>query len=91
MNIKLLIVCLLISFKATFALDITEEIAAAIKSGNSKAIAAYFTDNVDLKVLAQEDVYSKAQAELIVKDFFTRSLRSVLWKPQTVNTEFIFF
>jgi hypothetical protein len=72
MNIKLLIVCLLISFKATFALDITEEIAAAIKSGNSKAIAAYFTDNVDLKVLAQEDVYSKAQAELIVKDFFTK-------------------
>lgn len=58
--------------KTEIAQDITDEIASAIKSGNSRGIAAFFTDNVDLKVLNQEDVYSKAQAELIVKDFFAK-------------------
>jgi hypothetical protein len=72
MNVKLYIVLLFLSFKAFSASDITEEITAAIKSGNSKALSAFFTDNVDLKVLAQEDVYSKAQAELIIKDFFAK-------------------
>lgn len=72
MKIKLLFFALLLGFNAICAVDITDDIANAIKSGNSKAIAAYFTDNVDLKVLHQEDVYSKAQAELIVKDFFAK-------------------
>lgn len=72
MNIKLYITLLLVSFKAFSSTDITDDIANAIKTGNSKALSAFFTDNVDLKVLAQEDVYSKAQAELIVKDFFTK-------------------
>ncbi|MBI2269200.1 MAG: DUF4783 domain-containing protein [Bacteroidetes bacterium] len=72
MNLKLFITCLLIGLKTSFAFDINDDIANAIKAGNSKAIAAWFTDNVDLKVLDQEDVYSKAQAELIVKDFFTK-------------------
>ena len=52
--------------------DLNEDISNAIKSGNSKAIAAYFADNVDLKILTQEDVYSKSQAELIIKDFFSK-------------------
>lgn len=70
MNLKLLIAFLFLYFNAVAAVDISDDIAEAIKLGNSKSIATYFTENVDLKVLNQEDVYSKAQAELIVKDFF---------------------
>ncbi|MCX6291835.1 MAG: DUF4783 domain-containing protein [Bacteroidetes bacterium] len=55
------------------ALDIYDEIANAIRSGDSRQIALYFNSSVDLTILNQEDVYSKAQAELIVKDFLTKN------------------
>lgn len=49
-----------------------EEVANAIKTGDAGAISKYFSDNIDLKILDKEDVYSKAQAELIIKDFFSK-------------------
>lgn len=64
---------LFFAFTSLSATDISEEIAAAIRSGNSKNISKYFIDNVDLKVVEQEDVYSRQQAEMILKDFFTKN------------------
>lgn len=55
-----------------FSIDIIEDIASAIRSGNPKAISTHFIDNIDLKVIDQEDVYSKAQAEMILKNFFSK-------------------
>jgi hypothetical protein len=52
--------------------DIADDVAAAIRTGNAKEVSKYFADNVDLKVLEQENIYSKAQAELILKDFFAK-------------------
>jgi hypothetical protein len=63
---------LLISFSVLFA-QTEENITAALKTGNSKEIAKYFGANVNLKILNQEDIYSKNQAELILKDFFTKN------------------
>jgi hypothetical protein len=57
---------------SVFAADIIDDIASAIRSGNPKNISRYFIDNIDLKVIEQEDVYSKQQAEMILKDFFTK-------------------
>ena len=51
---------------------IHEDIAAAIRSGNYKQVAAYFNNNVDMTILSKEEVYSKAQAEIILKDFFVK-------------------
>ena len=55
------------------AFDIYDDISNAIKSGNSNAIANYFSSTVDLTILSVEDVYSKAQAEIILKDFFSKN------------------
>jgi hypothetical protein len=55
------------------ALDIYDEISNAICSGDSKQIALYFGNNIDLTLMNQEDVYSKAQAEQIVKDFLGKN------------------
>ncbi|MDF2436122.1 MAG: hypothetical protein K0Q95_498 [Bacteroidota bacterium] len=55
-----------------FKLDITDDVASAIRSGNPKNISRFFIENIDLKVIDQEDVYSKQQAEMILKDFFTK-------------------
>jgi acetylglutamate synthase len=55
-----------------FTLDVIDDISVAIRSGNPKNISKFFIDNIDLKVIEQEDVYSKQQAEMILKDFFTK-------------------
>jgi hypothetical protein len=55
------------------ALDIYDDIANAIRSGDSKQIATYFSNSVDLTIMNQEDVYSKAQAESIVKNFLIKN------------------
>jgi hypothetical protein len=51
--------------------DITQAVATAIRSGNAVALAAYFNPTIDLTVPGTEGTYSKSQAELIVKGFFT--------------------
>ncbi len=67
------ILILIVSISAfAFAVDLIDGISTAIRSGNPKNISKYFIENIDLKVISQEDVYSKQQAEMILKDFFTK-------------------
>lgn len=53
--------------------DICEDIGGAIRAGDSKELASYFGNTVDLTIMNKEDTYSKTQAELIVRDFFTKN------------------
>ena len=53
-------------------IDISKDVVDAIKQGNAQLIAKNFNDKIDLKILDKEDVYSKAQAELVLKDFFSK-------------------
>jgi hypothetical protein len=45
----------------------------AIRSGNSTELSKYFDDNVELTLPDKSNSYSKAQAQLIVKDFFSNN------------------
>lgn len=47
------------------------KMVAAFKDGNSSKIASHFSENVDLSIDGKEDLYSKSQAEQILKTFFT--------------------
>ncbi len=69
-NLLLLFIASLLSF--SFTTDMVDDIATAIRSSNPKNISKYFIENIDLKVMEQEDVYSKQQAEMILKDFFSK-------------------
>lgn len=51
---------------------IPEGISLAFKAGNSVELAKYFNSNIELVVLNNEDLYSKSQAERILKDFFVK-------------------
>ncbi len=53
--------------------DIFDDIGNAIKSGDSKELSKYFNSNVDLTIINQEEVYSKAQAEMVLKEFFLKN------------------
>jgi hypothetical protein len=53
--------------------DIVDDLALSFKTGNSKEIAKNFSSSIELIIIDQEDVYSKAQAEQIIKDFFVKN------------------
>jgi len=53
--------------------DIVDNMSALFKSANSKEIGKNFSSSVELKVNEEEDVYSKAQAEQILREFFNKS------------------
>jgi len=73
-KIKSLVILMLAIASSVFAAaDIFDRISAAIKSGDAKQVSKYFSANIDLTILSQEEVYSKAQAELVLKDFLAKN------------------
>jgi len=60
----------LISFSKT---DIPPKIFDAIKVGNVTELAKYFNSSVELVILDKEDIYSKQQAEQILKSYFEKN------------------
>lgn len=72
MKASILAIFMFLLSVVSFAQDNTNAIAASVKSGNAKEISKFFSDDVDMKIIDKEDVYSKAQAELILKDFFAK-------------------
>lgn len=53
--------------------DIADELATNFKQGNSKEIAKSFASSIELIIIDQEDVYNRAQAEQILRDFFLKN------------------
>ncbi len=53
--------------------DPTNKIITLLKAGNTKALSTHFTTKIDLAVPGTDDVYSRAQAELILKKFFIKN------------------
>ncbi|HMC98183.1 MAG TPA: DUF4783 domain-containing protein [Flavobacteriales bacterium] len=49
---------------------VKDQVVLAMKTGNSKDLATHFIANIDLTVKETADVYSKAQAEQILRKFF---------------------
>ena len=47
-----------------------KEIKKAFSVGDSKKLSAYFAQNVEILLIDKGDVYSKAQAALIMQNFF---------------------
>jgi hypothetical protein len=60
---------LLFSFKTLF-FNI-DDVAGAIRSGNISQLSSYLDNRVDISLPDLSDSYSKSQAELIIRDFFS--------------------
>ena len=73
-KIKTLIIIIVLVVASSFVVSaqIPDEIILSLKSGNEKVLAKYFNENVELVVLDNDNVYSKAQAQQIVGNFFKR-------------------
>ncbi|MEI8203145.1 MAG: DUF4783 domain-containing protein [Bacteroidota bacterium] len=52
--------------------EISKDIISALNTGNSKEIAKFFNNTIDLNIPENDGSYSKTQAELILKNFFSK-------------------
>ena len=48
-----------------------EDIAGALKNGNASQLSRYFDIRVDITLPDRSDNYSRTQAEMIIRDFFS--------------------
>ncbi len=62
---------LIVSLTSFISVAGIDEVVAAMKSGNSSMVAKYFDNMVDISMPGKSNSYSKSQAELVLKDFFT--------------------
>ncbi|WP_410221090.1 DUF4783 domain-containing protein [Pedobacter sp.] len=71
--VSILVLLLHIPMYQLMQADIIDELANHFKAGNAKEIGKEFATSVELIIIDQEDVYNKAQAEQILKDFFIKN------------------
>jgi hypothetical protein len=60
------------SLNAGSSFELPEGLKTAFHTGNAKDLAKYFNASIELEVLGKDGVYSKTQAEQIMKDFFAK-------------------
>jgi hypothetical protein len=74
MIMRLLVLLLFFSTSLAFGqsqADVVNNVKASLKAGSSKELVRYFNEIVSLNVDGEKSNYSKTQAEIIMKDFFT--------------------
>ena len=64
------LILIIISFSVVVAQQVPEGIVKAFEKGNTKQLAVYLNDNVEIKLIEKEYVTSKNQAIRILQDFF---------------------
>src|SRR5437868_14442437 len=65
------LLCILLSFSAS-AQDVYAPIKDAIKASNAKEVIKFFNTSVDMNLAGEASMYSKAQAEFVLRDFFKK-------------------
>lgn len=71
LKLRAIFTVLLLSALLVFA-EINSDIMSGLKSGNAKIIAGYFNPTVELNLPGNDGLFSKAQSELLLKDFFLK-------------------
>lgn len=72
-----------VSFRPTYTDD---DITYAIRLGNAGELGRYLDSRVDIALPQKSDTYSKIQAEMIIRDFFsTNGVRNFVVKKWVPN------
>jgi uncharacterized protein DUF4783 len=74
----------LVSFRpSNYSID---DITTAMRSGNAGQLSRYLDTRVDISLPEKSDTYSKSQAEMIIRDFFsTNGVRNFQVKHKGEN------
>jgi hypothetical protein len=65
------LLCAMLSFSAS-AQDVFAPIKDAIKASNAKEVIKFFNASVDMNLAGEASMYSKTQAEFVLRDFFKK-------------------
>jgi hypothetical protein len=69
---KLLIAIALFLGISGNSIDLSEDVVGAIGKGKASELVKFFDEKVSIKIISQEDVLSKSQAEANLKFFFDK-------------------
>jgi hypothetical protein len=69
-NIVLVFIFLFSMSLALMGQKVPENVLMGLKTGNAQELSKNFSDNIELVILDNDNVYSKAHAQQIVTDFF---------------------
>ncbi len=56
------------------AVDVIDDITSCIKEADTKELSKFFSSTVSMTLLNDDGVYSRVQAEIILREFFNRNL-----------------
>ncbi|MGV8091782.1 MAG: DUF4783 domain-containing protein [Mangrovibacterium sp.] len=71
---KSLVIGILFVFTAgRLVAQIPDDVVVSFRTGNANTLSGYFNQNIEMVVLEHDDVYSKAQAQQIVSNFFSQN------------------
>ncbi len=79
MRIKHIAIVVVALFATFTALSLPQEsnepihtITTAFQKGSASEVAKHFSPTIEMMLFEQENMYSKSQAELLLKDFFSK-------------------
>lgn len=65
--------CLMLMATAFKPISGLDDVIGALKSGNAQELSKYIDDNIEISLPDKSDNYSKAQAVMVLKDFFNNN------------------
>ena len=68
-----IIIGLITISQAVFSGEIPGQIISSFNSGDASKLSQYFNQTIELTFFEKEEIYSKTQAEIILRDFFTKN------------------
>ncbi len=71
MRLSILAILIFLSTSLSAQIDISDKVVTLLEAGNSKGLSVHFSNKIDLAIEENDDVFSSAQAELILKKFFS--------------------
>ena len=86
----LLIPCLIL-FSSFTVLSNIDDVVVAMKQGNAAQLSKFFDASVEVSMPDKSNSYSKSQAEMVVKDFFsTNSVKGfdIIHKGENAGSEY---
>ena len=73
-SLRILLTIIMLCFATQLFSAIPPKIFDAMKVGNAVELAKYFNSSVEVAILETESVYSRQQAEQVVKGFFDKNM-----------------
>mgnify|MGYP000557226329 CR=1 FL=1 len=71
--------------------DLRTAVEKGFSSANAKLIAEHFTSNIDISLIDKENLYSKSQAEQVLKTFFLENKPSkftIIHQGKSASTQY---